>query len=74
MAQYYGRVQGNRGEATRLGTQDSGMDALAASWDGCIRTHIWYDATKRVNRYEVWQSTWRGAGISKLLSSGIIGE
>ena len=41
MAQYYGRVEGNRGEATRLGTKDSGIGTVAASWDGCILTNIW---------------------------------
>ena len=74
MAQYYGRVEGNRGEATRLGTKDSGIGTVAASWDGCILTNIWYDATKQVNRYEVWQGTWHGAGVSRLLSRGIVGE
>jgi hypothetical protein len=74
MAHFYGRVEGNRGAATRLGTKDSGIGTVAASWDGCILTNIWYDATKKVNRYEVWQGTWHGAGVSRLLSGGIVGE
>ena len=74
MAHFYGSIQGNRGEATRLGTTNSGMVAIAASWDGCIKTYTWYDEENDVNKYTVYQSTWHGAGISKLLSSGIIGE
>ena len=50
------------------------MVAIAASWDGCIRTYAWYDEENDVNKYEVYQSTWHGQGISKLLSTGIIGE
>jgi hypothetical protein len=50
------------------------MVAIAASWDGCIKTYTWYDEENDVNKYTVYQSTWHGAGISKLLSSGIIGE
>lgn len=32
MATFYGRLQGNRGEATRCGSKDSGIDATAESW------------------------------------------
>tara|TARA_R100001086_G_scaffold171488_1_gene93776 strand:- start:612 stop:836 length:225 start_codon:yes stop_codon:yes gene_type:complete len=74
MAQYYSTICGNRGEATRCGTKDSGISAVAASWDGCIRTNIWYDASADVNRFEVVQSTWQGKGIRKVLSVGIVGE
>ena len=34
MARYQGFVQGNRGEATRLGTAKSGMWATARGWEG----------------------------------------
>ncbi len=33
MAQFYGNVQGNRGEATRMGTKNSGMTAHIRGWD-----------------------------------------
>ena len=74
MAHFYGRVWGNRGAGTRCGTKRSGMAATAASWNGCIRTYIWYDEEHDVNRYEVSQDTWHGQGVNKLLSTGIIGE
>lgn len=32
MSQFYGRIQGNRGEATRLGSKKSGVDADARGW------------------------------------------
>ena len=74
MAHFYGTVFSNRSAGTRTGTKDSGMVAIAASWDGCIRTYAWYDEENDVNRYEVYQSTWHGRGINTCLSAGIIGK
>lgn len=33
MAQFLGSVKGSRGEATRLGTKNSGMKVYANGWD-----------------------------------------
>lgn len=40
MAHFYGVVQGNRGEATRTGSKNSGMYAEAKGWDlgGAVST------------------------------------
>ena len=54
MSHFYGTIYGNRGAGTRCGTKDSGMVAIAASWDGCIRTYTWYDVWNDVNKYEVY--------------------
>ena len=36
MAQFYAEIQGNRGEATRMGTKDSGLHGHIRGWDiGC---------------------------------------
>ena len=32
MAQFYGSIQGNRGEATRMGTKNSGIDGHIRGW------------------------------------------
>jgi hypothetical protein len=74
MSHFYGTVDGNRGVGTRCGTKGSGMEVIAASWDGCIRTYTWYDEEDDVNKYEVYQAKWHGQGINKLLSTGILGE
>lgn len=37
MAEFYGRLQGSRGEATRCGTKDSGITATAESWKSVLR-------------------------------------
>jgi len=75
MAHFYGVLEGSaRTPATRCGTKNSGLTAIAASWDGAIETYIWYDETIKKNRYQVRQKPWHGQGISKTLSEGIIGD
>lgn len=41
MAHFYGEIQGNRGEATRMGTQDSGFRGHIRGWHvgGSINCH-----------------------------------
>lgn len=39
MSHFYGTVQGNRGEATRGGSKNSGMDTATASWEGSVQVH-----------------------------------
>ena len=74
MSHFYSKIQGNRGEATRCGTKDSGVTATAASWDGAIRTDIWYDSEEDVNRYVVLMIPWRGVGVTRILKAGIVGQ
>lgn len=37
MARFYGSMSGNRGEATRMGTTDSGMTAHVRGWSLGVR-------------------------------------
>ena len=39
MAQFYGSIQGNRGEATRMGTKSSGIEGHIRGWDIGARVH-----------------------------------
>jgi len=43
MAHFIGYVHGSRGEASRLGTKDSGITAKANGWDIGAETSIRYD-------------------------------
>ena len=74
MAHFYSLIQGNRGQATRCGTKDSGFTATAASWTGAIRTDLWYAPEDDVNRYTVVMIPWRGAGCTRIMATGIVGE
>ena len=40
MAALYGRLQGNRGEVTRMGSPQSGIESTLETWDGEIRTEL----------------------------------
>jgi hypothetical protein len=41
MSMYYGTVQGNRGEATRCGSINSGIMATAQSWEGSVMVRMY---------------------------------
>jgi hypothetical protein len=41
MARFIGSVQGQRGEASRLGSSNSGIDVSAKGWDVGISIHGW---------------------------------
>lgn len=40
MAQFRGTIQGFRGEASRLGSKDSGLHVTAASWQGAVSVDL----------------------------------
>jgi len=74
MSHFYGTMQGNRGEVTRCGTKRSGMETIAASWSGAIRTYLFWDEGIQRSCYEVWEVTWHGVGINRLIERGTIND
>ena len=74
MSHFYSVIQGNRGQATRCGTKDSGVTATAASWTGAIRTDLWYSTEDDVNRYTVVMIPWHGVGCTRVMATGTVGE
>lgn len=61
MARFYGSVQGNRGETHRLGTPNSGLLTIAASWEGSIRVRLWVNQDGE-DCYTVYMAPWQGSG------------
>ena len=53
MARFRGTVQGNRTEASRLGTPSSGLEAAADGWDlGCeLKVYVGRDGEDQVRVY-----------------------
>ena len=43
MAEFYGTVQGNRSEATRGGSKDSGIRASAQSYEGSVVVNMYHN-------------------------------
>lgn len=46
MARYYASIQGNRGEATRMGTPSSGITAHPRGWRTGIRVHSFAESDR----------------------------
>ncbi len=74
MAHFLGEVSGTRGKASRLGTKSSGLETVAASWDGAITVELNHDATTGKDRFTVRQKKWHGHGVSETIAEGVIGE
>jgi hypothetical protein len=74
MSHFYGTLQGMRGEATRCGSKDSGIDTVAASWKGAIRVSVYHDDETGEDRYDIAQSTWQSSGINQSIATGVIGK
>ena len=73
MAHFYGTLQGQRGQASRLGSKSSGLDTTAASWQGSVRVYLRYDEKLDADTVLVSLEPWHGCGISKVLYDGPIG-
>lgn len=74
MSHFYGTIQGNRGEATRCGSKESGMETYCASWKGAIRTYAWFNKQQNEDWVRVTKTPWQGQGEEKLLYEGPIGR
>lgn len=70
MAHFYGTLQGSRGQATRCGAQSSGLQTVAASWEGSVHVRLFYDAEKSCDMATVSLEPWNGVGTSRVLYHG----
>ena len=70
MAHFIGSVQGQRGEASRLGGKKSGLTAYAASWQGGVRVSLYHDETTGKDRVCIALAKHWGAGVNKVLFEG----
>jgi hypothetical protein len=70
MAHFLAAIKGHRGEASRLGSKKSGLDATAASWQGAVDVRLWHDAKTGRDMARVSLIPWHGAGSNKPLYYG----
>jgi len=61
MSHFYGTLQGNRGEASRCGSTDSGIDTYAAGWRGAIHVSVYQDSDG-VDCFDVTLQPWQNSG------------
>jgi hypothetical protein len=62
VAQFYAEIQGNRGQASRMGSKESGMYAHIRGWNVGVRVQLYHEnGTDYVEVYETGGSTGRKA-------------
>ena len=62
MSHFYGTLQGNRGEATRAGTESSGLSTFAAGWQGAISVIVYVDPETEADMAEICLVPWESSG------------
>lgn len=70
MAHFIGKLNGARGPASRLGTKNSGMEVIAASWNGAVKTTLYHNASDGRDYAQVALIPWHGKGVSRILYDG----
>ena len=68
MAHFYGTLKGSRGLASRLGHASSGLNVVAASWQGAVSVAL--REVDGVDFAYVTLQPWQGNGIFKVLFDG----
>lgn len=76
MSHFYAAIteSARKTRATARGHKSTGISAYCASYAGRITTYIRHDVGTNSDKFEVWQETHEGSGISKMIASGIVGE
>lgn len=62
MSHFYGRIQGNRGAATRCGSKANGHDSNIAGWRGQVHVRLWHDDNEQTDKYIVSLAPWQNSG------------
>lgn len=72
MAHFYGTIHGSRGESSRLGTANSGLTTVAASWSGAIVTVLF--VKDDIDCFEIRMERHQGKGDYKVIATGKVGD
>lgn len=70
MAHFYGTLEGNRGQATRMGTKASGLSTIAASWEGAVSVEIQHHEETGKDTFTISLIPWHGNGINRTIATG----
>ena len=68
MAHFRGTVQGGRGEASRLGHANSGLQVTCNGWRLGIEIRAEYDAEINGDRFYIYQTGGSNGGSRKLIA------
>ena len=67
MGQFYASIQGNRGQATRQGTKNSGLEGHVRGWSIGARVIMGYDKDKQEDVCSVYLTSGSSYGRSDKL-------
>lgn len=73
MAHFRGTIEGQRGEASRLGSKKSGLTVAACSWQGSVLVTLDHDEATGKDVATVALQPHHGSGIAKVLYRGPVG-
>lgn len=68
MAHFYGIVRGGRGEASRIGSKNGGLSAVAASWSGAVNVELSH--RNGTDWAVVRLVPWQGKGTTETIYDG----
>ena len=71
MAHFYGEIQGNRGEATRMGTKDSGFSGHIRGWKVGGSVNCNYNESKDRDEVSIYATGGSGYGNNEHLADVI---
>ena len=76
MSHFYAKIpiSARKTVPTARGHKSTGVETVGASWRGAIQTRIWHDTNTDSDMFEVWMRSHHGAGDSKMLARGTIGD
>ena len=75
MGHFYGEIQGNRGEATRMGSKKSGFNAHIRGWNIGVRIYCKYNETTEKDEIYIYKTGGSNGNESdKLIHKIVEGE
>jgi hypothetical protein len=71
MSHFYGTLKGQAGTATRRGSKNSGLEVVAASWNGAVIVTLSHEQGK--DCYVVAVGPWHNSGPQpKIIAAGVL--
>jgi len=76
MSHFYATIptSARRTVPSARGHKSTGVETIGASWHGGILTSLWHDAETDLDMFEVRMIQHHGAGDSKILARGPVGN
>ena len=76
MSHFYAKIpiSARKTVTTARGHKSTGVETIGASWRGAIQTRLWHDAETDSDMFDVWMRPHHGAGDTKLLARGVVGD